>query len=332
MKLLNLNILDTKFSSTIVSSVDNPLNVFNLIASPVYTDLRNDIYESKLYHSDYYQPKFVYDSFGFVFALEKIDEDNFAPSSKFTFEFIMTSTINSKFMFKFPEYILSLSTEDYDNILSISRNNEAPIYSSAYTTYLMSAFRYDLKALQLSTTQRSLQLGASAINTGMGMVENAFDLNYWAMGQKSMGLGSLFANFVMNSNKEINSFQANIESLKNQAVSVSGSDDLDLLEAYSDNRAKLVEYRISDRAYEMVADLFYYYGYSTNEMKIPSLNTRYWFNYIQCELELKDTGSNISQELIENLKQRFANGITILHHHTTWNFDLDKENWEVSLL
>ena len=129
------------------------------------------------------------------------------------------------------------------------------------------------------------------------------------------------------------SLQARLESVKNQSVSVSGSDDLDLMKNYAGNKAKLCLYNPSDRMYKLVADLFYYFGYNTNELKIPTLNTRYWFNYIQCELEITGVDKNISESIKEDLISRYASGITILHNHSgTWDFNQVKENWETSLL
>lgn len=333
-KALNLNILETRFSATIESIVDNPLNVFSLgVLSPSVNDLRSDLYESKLFHSDFYQPKFVYDSFGFVFQLEKIDEDNFNPSSKFTFEFVMTSTINSKFMFKFPEYILKYSTEDYDNILTIARNNEAPIYNSAYTTYLRTAYRYDLKRLEGETT-------ITALNEGKFQGQNFLAAVGMGMAGDAIGAASAIENAAVsfvNTFINLESKQQSIEQrklqLKNQANSVRGSDDLDLMENYANNIPKLCLYQVSPRIKSLLADLFYYCGYTTDETKIPTLTTRLWFNYLQCELKVSGIGRNIPEEMMENLKQRYANGITFYHKVSgTWNFAQDLENWEVSAL
>lgn len=338
-KSMVLNNLNTQFSNEIVSSISNPLKVliykgeYEGSFNPSSSDLRNDELESKLLHSDYYQPKFVYDSFGFIFQLEKLDEFNFEPSNNFTFEFIMTSTINSKFMFKFSEYVLKLSEVDFDNVLPVARNNEAPIYNSAYIDYLATAYNYDLKSKKL--TSAMLQAGGIAgLGAGVaqaiagGMSEN------W--GQFASGLVKMVASplaaAVALEQKQLN-WDKNLNTLKKQADSVSGSDDIDLLNAYCGNKAKLCLYQVSDRVKSLLADLFYYYGYTTDEIKIPTLNTRYWFNFVSCELELTGLDKNISDVCKENLIQRYRDGATFLHeHNSNWDFDQIKENWEVSLL
>ena len=124
-----------------------------------------------------------------------------------------------------------------------------------------------------------------------------------------------------------------MDSLRNQANSVSGSDDLDLLENYSGNRAKLCLYEVSPRMKSLLADLFYYYGYTTDEIKIPEVNTRYWFNFLSCNLEFTGLDKNISELARDNLIQRYNAGATFLHEHNSeWDFEQIKENWETSLL
>ena len=336
-KAFRLNDLNNQFSITITSDIDNPLRVFNFdfALNPSYTDLRNNLYESKIFHSDFYRPKFVYDSFGFNFELEKIDVDNFSPNNKFSFEFVMTSTINSKFLFRFPEYVLKLATEDYDNILSVSRNNEAPIYNSAYITYLRTAYRYDLKALQNQGANKFTNWITNLANLGIdaGLVGATG-------GAGGIGLARSFISYVKNitsmaidTQQQNNSLESKMESLRNQANSVSGSDDIDLLNAYSNNRAKLVIYEPTERDRKLLYDLFYYYGYTTNEIKIPSTRTRYWFNFVSCELELNGLDKNITEVCKEDIIKRYSEGATFLHHkNNTWDFAQVKENWETALM
>lgn len=335
-KTIQLNDLDVNFSANIETNLDNPLNVFKVNLTPYKTDLRNDFNESKLFHSDFYQPKFVYDSFGFVFDLEKMDAVKYIQTQedKFNFEFIMTATINSKFLFRFPQYELRMSTSDYDNVLPVARNNERPIYHSNYITYLRTAYRYDLK----EKYQNTMLLG---VKTGLGLGDTLFNStsNSSEMSAIWSGLTGVATNFLKCistlNNYEWN-LQAKVDSLKAQANSVSGSDDLDLMEAYASNRAKLVLYEVSPRMKEMLADLFYYFGYTTEEFKIPSINTRIWFNFLSCEIEFTGIDYNIKEEIKEDIAKRFNDGATFLHMNEidsvkTWDFDQIRENWESSL-
>ena len=87
---------------------------------------RNIKYESKMFHSDYYQPKFVYDSFSFGFMLENIDvnkyNEQFQDSKTLYTTYVVSNNVQSKFMFMFDSYVLKRSNQDYDNVLCIERN------------------------------------------------------------------------------------------------------------------------------------------------------------------------------------------------------------------
>ena len=79
-------------------------------------------------------------------------------------------------------------------------------------------------------------------------------------------------------------------------------------------------------------DMFYYAGYSTLEQKIPSIDTRYWFNYLEAELVIDET-ANIPDVLIEDIKERFKQGATFFHNHSdNWDVDQVKENYETWIL
>ena len=58
------------------------------------------------------------------------------------------------------------------------------------------------------------------------------------------------------------------------------------------------------------------YGYSTNKIKIPNLNTRSSWNYI------KTVGINILAEIpeldLQRIKDMFDNGITLWHNPATF--------------
>ena len=338
-----LNNLNQKFVNTIESSVSNPLNILVArdnapLSNPDLTQGRIESNESKLFHSDFYQPKFVYDSFGFTFGLERIEilDWLFIKTSNFTFNFVMTSTINSKFLFSFPEYVLKYSSEDYDNVLTISRNNEAPIYNSAYITYLRTAYRYDLKALNNSQIQRGINFGLGTGQMSISVVEDMLTKDYGSAISSYLSWGKSLVSNIFSAQKERIALQSKLESLRAQANSVSGSDDLDLLDYYSQNRAKLCLYQVSDRMKKLIYDLFYYYGYSTNEIKIPEINTRKWFNFLSCDLVYTGIDNNINDSCKEDIVNRYKEGATFLHMNElssvkTWDFEQVKENWESSL-
>lgn len=340
-----LNDLNTKFNYTFEASFISPL--LTLIEAPFVFDPTIDRrieYETKLLNSEFYYPKFVYDSFGFNFNLEAVDVLQYLinSSSNFKVGFVVTTTINSKFMFYFPEYILKdyKKTQDYDNILPISRNNEVVLYNNQYINYLRTGYNYDLKNKnRVETTSgisTALGIVGAIASVGLGIASgNPAVAVGGVIGGISTATSSIMSNINTIASQE-SSMASKLEQLKAQSTSVNGSDDIDLLEAYSNNRAKLTEYRVSDRMRKALFDLFYYCGYKTTEQKIPNVQSRFWFNFLQAELDIIQT-SNLSSLITDDIKEKFKNGVTFMHtikvnDEPQWNFEQDKENWENALI
>ena len=146
------------------------------------TQLKNFDRESKLYHSDFYNFKLVYDSFVREIALERIDTSEFSKSTTWdmgstfvSLKFKHTNTINSKFAFKidystwdeahyFAQYNQSFDYEDY---LLISRNNEETIFSNDYLNYIRTGYNYDKKA-KLDQIQQTSIMGGAQLGAGLG--------------------------------------------------------------------------------------------------------------------------------------------------------------------
>lgn len=330
-KLKNLN---TKFLNDLnfVSDIFSPLDTIDLTGKTT-SDLRDDFFESKLFHSDYYQPKFVYDSFGFVFQLEKMTSKEFN-FNVFSVNFKMTSTLNSRFLFEFPQYVCEgLEGQDYNNILPVARNNEEVIYNVQYLNYLRTGYNYDVKTKNrqeatsiigtvLSGVGSIVSFASSAVTGGVGIAAG-------------VTLATATATQVINTVNTVAQSEQNLEAkqeqLRRQASSVNGSDDVDLMSYYTGNKAKLVLYKISPKMRKALGDLFHYTGYVSGEMKKPDLNTRVWFNFISMDLQFEEV-RNIPDSCLADLVDRYKQGVTVLHrHNNTYDFERIKENWEVSL-
>lgn len=334
---LVLTDINSKFSATIQTEIDNPIaSALNISHQITIGESRDNDFESKLFHSDYHQIKFVYDSFSYTFPLEKIYINASIFTDKFRFKFVMTSTMNSKFAFMFDDIVYKYATEDYPNVVCVARNNEEVIYNSTYLNYLRTAYNYDLKAKErtemASTIGTALTIVGSVASVGLAIASE----NPALIVSSIIGATASITTSVINNVNTIAQQEANQESklkqLQAQSVSVAGSDDVDIMSAYCNNRAKLCLYKVSERMKNALADLFFYTGYATNEMKIPSFNSRYYFNFIAMIPDIINV-CNLSEEIIEDLKTRWSNGVTIIHKRSNaWNMAQDKENWEVSLL
>ena len=294
-------------------------------------------YEPKLYHSDFYQPKFVYDSFSFLFELEKVNATEWRKlESKDTlnFDFLVTSTINSRFLFRFNDYVLEKSQSDYDNILSVRRNNEVTIYSNQYMNYLRTGYNYDVKNKERSQALSGLGIG----NSLLGMVDPIRQWNVGKMESPATEMPSKFGNVlgtIVGNIQAINRAEEAMEqkriTLQNQQTAVSGSDDIDLLVAYSNNQAKMVYYKPSEMMTDALATLFHYCGYVSERRGKPIENTRYWFDYCKADIDFINE-RHAPAWALDEVRSRYAQGITILHNHSNeWDIEQQYENWEVSL-
>lgn len=338
-KFLELNNFNVRFSNYITSNVDDFLSVFNE-ETEIDLSAGRFLLDSKLFHSDFYRPKFVYDSFTKIFPLEQINYrltyESKTNKDKFEFTFTMTRNIVSKFLFQF-NYVYNHANEDYPNMLAVARNNEEVIYNSQYLNYIRTGYNYDLKTkerneiasgvglgLSIAGLIGSIALTASGYGSGVGVAGIIGSVG---------GIAGSIVGFAKSVAQAEDNIQRKLQESQRQSVSVLNADDSDLLYAYTNNKAKLCLYQTSEQMSGILDDMFYFIGYSTNETKIPDISTRYWFNFVQCELEFESSGSNLSEEIRNNIKEKFVSGVTILHdNNSNWNFDLDKENWEVSLL
>lgn len=294
-------------------------------------------YEPKLYHSDFYQPKFVYDSFSFLFELEKVNATEWRKlenKDNLRFDFLVTSTINSRFMFRFKDYVLEKSQSDYDNILAVRRNNEVTIYSNQYMNYLRTGYNYDVKNKERGQFLAGVGIG----NSLLGL---ANPIREWRIGnmespatEMPSKFGNVFGSIVGNIQSIVRAEEAMEQkkrSLQNQQTAVSGSDDIDLLVAYSNNQAKMVYYKPSEMMTNALATLFHYCGYVSERRGKPIENTRYWFDYCKADIDFINE-RHAPAWALEEVRSRYAQGITTLHNHSNeWDIEQQYENWEVSL-
>ena len=327
LQLIDLNI---KFDNVFKANV-NPFKelVINL-PEIQYTELRDDYYESKLYSSELYMPKFIYDSFNLNFELQNMA----TVPTEFNVDFTTTSTINSTFMFTFPEYELKYSDQDYDNILIVRRNNEITLYNSAYINYIKTGYNYDVKNKNIQSTQGWISAGLQIAGSVISFLAAGATGGLSAVAAIGLATSATvtIANNISNDVKAERSIQQKLEEARNQATSVSGSDDIDLLTKYSNNKAKLAIYKASDNIMKHAADLFYYCGYAANRQDIPNTTSRYWFNYIQCEPVFNEEETSIYKNYLDDIKARYNAGITVYHaHNNTYDWGQTHENWEINL-
>ena len=354
---LNDASLSTEFLNERIGRVNLPELYVREPATYSPTALKNINYESKLYHSDFYDFKLVYDSFVRDIKLENFETDMFDPSyvwkpnlTTLDIDFKPTNTINSKFAFRIETYLSDPSgnydfadyktTSDYEKYLLVSRNNEETIFSNDYLNYIRSGYNYDKKSKQEQSTKSWLlggvQLAAGVATLAVGAAASGFTVGVSAAASIALVSGAIstFASNAYTQASNERSMQSKLASLAAQSSGVAGSDDVDLLSYYNENRLQIIKYKTEELQQQALYNLFFYCGYKRDQMKIPDTNSRYWFNFVQCKPVFTEEGVTPYNDYIADVKSRYESGVTIYHHHpfgTQWDWQQQYENWENSV-
>ena len=335
LKLIDFN---NRFKNEVETAIASPLEVFsyNLYQHiNLWEDVSRTIADPKLMHSDYYRPKFVYDSFSKIFPLEQINYEKSSKDINLKFDFIMSRNIVSKFLFMFNQFKYKYAKEDYENIVAVSRNNEEVLYNSQYLDYIRTGYNYDLKAKERTEVASGIGIGLNVAgliaSIGIGIATQN-PLAIAGVVGTSLGLAGQLVNYAKTTAQNEENIQKKLQETQMQAVSVMNADDYDLLYAYSQNKAKWCIYECSERMQEVLDDLFFYCGYVVNEQGKPNIHTRRSFNFVQASLVVNQT-TNLTLEIQEDIQEKFEQGVTFLHYSfNKFDFNQDKENIELAVL
>lgn len=296
-------------------------------------------WEPKLLHSDFTLIKFAFDNFYYEIPLENFQFNSIPGQLQFSVDvdIIASCSVSSTFMFKItpsePYYTLR-NTVDYPGYMTVKRNNELPIFTSSYLNYIRNGYNFDVKQQNLSVTASTVQTvislvgavaafasstytGGAGIAAGVGLVGSA------------IGGGVNLATKI--SSNEV-SMASKLQQLQAQGVNVTGAEEIDLLNWYSPLLRKYV-YQVNDVELMSWFNTMRLTGYKTDRYGIPHTHTRLYYDYLQCEMELRreaqDTLNMINEEIYTELKSLFAQGVTFIHEN---DLEQQYENYELSLL
>ena len=305
--------------------------------------------ESKLFNSAFKTVKLTYDSFSLPIFWENYNLYPYGiADTTLTVDFKPTATINSSFGFKLNTEPLGVyqTVEDYGRYLLITRNNEEVIYNDEYINYIKNGYNYDKKANALSLEQAQRSATASTVGTVLSTIGSIAALAAapftggvsvaaaipMIAGSVTGGISAANAwknvsNLVEN---QENTMAAKLAQLKAQAASASGSDDVDLMSWYCDNRLHLIHYQPKLEWRQALYRAFDYTGYAYKRYGTPSVDTRIWYNFLQCSPMIEYEGSRKARTVwLEDLKNRYESGVTVFHNRNgRWNFTRQYENWE----
>lgn len=283
---------------------------------------KNPKYESKLYSSEFFELKFMYDSFNYPLELERIDIDDVERGFEalINIKFKMNSNIKSIFAFKFEfendlaEYI---SNDDYPLFLVCDRNNEKTILNSNYINYLKNGYNFDKKQKEkeigVATASIATQIigalisFASSVATGGVGVASGIALTTSA----GVTIGNQIASLAQSEEAR----KTKRDELRAQSANVFNADDTDILNFYGGDKLKMTIHQVKQDYRNILFNLFYYTGYASNRVGVPFYKTipqRLLFDFVQCNAVFENI-EGYNSAFIEDLIQKFSIGVTIYH-------------------
>ena len=304
--------------------------------------------EPKVYSSEFRFSKLVYDSFSIVLK----GEDSYFNSNlseigndKIVFKFFASPSMVSEFdltLYSWPgysasEFILTpVWSEDYPLHLIINRNNETPVFTSAYLDYLRTGYNYDLKSQAVQLGMQGLGIAISAINAGVGIAATFATGGLAAPYAVSAATG--FASSIANIGKTAAENQRGnaqrLKELQAQGASVAGNSDFAVSKRYTKNRVSLETYSVEPRLINAARAFFYLKGYATDEIKAPSCHSRSHFDFIECEPVFQPEALSLFPKwMLELIADDLRQGVTVMHP-VNGDYDIAQtsSNYELSVL
>ena len=299
-------------------------------------------YETKLFNSNYYTVKFIYDGNAHVPALENFAQPKTGQTDYSTSITFSSSTgMDNSIMFSFSDK--EMKTTDFGNYLICNRSTEIPYYNNEYTNYLRYGKAVDERNRAFSGASALVGGIGSAVSTASGLAfalkgaEIGAHAGVWgaviggAIGLVSTAIATTSS--IARANDQIN---AKIDQYTHQSSSVSVNGDISLFRKYGKNKLLMATYEPADEIKKSLARYFSLYGYSCEEYGKPkSWATRYWSDYFVISPAFSFT-SQITSDYKNDIASRMQSGFRILHRHEDETNHYDwlnaKENWETSLL
>ena len=309
----------TPFNSSAITTIDlaSLLKVdyrFNTISDKAY------ITDPKIYHSNYYYIKLLYDTFSGVIKPETIANisNNYDDATSFDITFQPTNTTTSTLLFGYtPSFPLNYPIDndtDYATYFIAKRNNNELILNSKYLDYVRYAYNYDVVKIPLAI------LGGTATSL-MGL----------ASGNYGVSAGGLFGGILSAVYQGLD-LDKQLETLRHQALSVQNGEAVDLLKAYGGNKLNRLTYQVEDNIKESLLARFRYTGYATNYMKMPDVHSRLWYNFLQANIVFTASAPVVYEPYLSNIQAKFKSGVTFFHAvGQNYNFNRDFENLEISI-
>lgn len=333
--ILHLYNLDQEFLTTVDFQPINELAVTLPVTQINANTDHMPKLESKLFNSNYYTLKYIYDSFEKEFLLEHsypIVGASGAPSVTILFKQSNNISSNSLFDIQLQGYD---EPTTYGEYLNVNRQNEVALFTNDYLNYIRSGFNYDKKVKVTQNTANWIGAGVSLVGAAASFATS------YVSGPAGIAAGvalttsavaTLTSAITTTVNNEISMAQKLAE-LRRQSSSVSNTEDINLLSYYNGNRLLVERDMISDEVQKSIYALFRLTGYACNDYGIPNFNTRLHYNFVQCRAAFDESNWRYGQDFLNDIRSRFETGITVYHRvDGTYDWLQEKENFETWMI
>ena len=334
--LLKLESLDTEFITTVA---DRTLSGVFLQKIPVdqLKNYQNQTHsqkmESKLYNSNFFTLKYMYDNFEKEILCERVQPSSLnvatQDSPTLNIQFKQSNNISSNSLFDIAmKYNASYGVPYvYGRYLNVNRQNEVALYNSDYLNYIRNGYNYDKKAKSRQTTANWIGVGLGAAGT----IASAFTGTIGAVAAISLATSTIssISGAINQTISAEDSLKQKLQQAQNSPASVSNTEDLNLLSYYNENRLHEIRESCSDNVKSSLYTLFRLTGYACNEYRVPAFDSRVWYNFLQCDAVFNEKDWKYGQNILNDIKERLKVGITIYHtHNNKYDFEQKLENYE----
>lgn len=332
-------IITADYKKTMQSKVkvDNVLTLTSL-DTPALSKARK-LKDPKLYNSEFHSFSYLYDIYSWSPQIERVVPALYGDQGQpaiyrvsFGIYYLQSMDFSGNLAFQFKlndgtfpgKYIYP---EDYEGLLTCNRNNDHVLFYDEYIEYMRLGYNYDKKTAISSDIGAWTGFTAGLITTAIGIATQ----NPVVAAGGIVGSVAGFINAVKTTVDNENMLNRKQEEAKRKGANPQNVGDASLLYGYNENKLWMVEKSVSPTMEKMVDDLFYYYGYARGYYGTPNLNSRVYFNFIQCEAVFHDLV--IPRFSLTDIAAKLAEGVTVFHYvGGDYHLAQTYENYESALL
>lgn len=202
-------------------------------------------------------------------------------------------------------------------LIDVSPNN-IPIVTEATADYIQGNQNSIKAQKELADSNRWVDIGSSVVNAiPLMMLPQTAPLG---IAQATTGIAQA-ENRRYNDLKMLNAKKKDIDNIPPNAQNMSGNTAYEWGNGLE--RPWIYIKTVTDEYEKKLSDFFHIYGYQVNELRMPNLATRKYFNYVKCQS--LNVRSGLNREIILRFKAIFENGVTLWHTDDIQNYDVVNE-------